>query len=514
MDMRLLKESVQLERLAAQGESQAVVEGEMTLPGGLREEARVLHAGGMAVAEAVEALQDKVSVSGKVAFHALYTQGDPGKVNALEATADFTHIMDMPGVAPRCRCRAEARVEHVEAGVSGGRLTMKAIVRLYGRAMTQQPVEALTGIAGVEGLEISTRQITVKRTVAEGAGETLLREEFALPEGLKIRDTLYGTATAQLTDVTGGLGRIGMTGQVNLEVVHASGMPGKPVVVTRHNMPFDCAVELTGEDGEQLEGRVTVRDVAVVSQDGEDGERTLRAEVLLGMEGRADRREELTVLDDAYTISGDALTLTAQTVSCRVDDGFCQAAESGKAMLMLPEGSPAVRGMLCGFASPVLTGRERIGGRLNVEGMLEVTLLYMTDDSPAPVTVRMEEPFRMTFAAQTGEEDFIALTMTDVDVNAVTSDRVEMKYIMHLQASGVRTREARLVTDAACTPAEEMPGGIILYFTQPGETLWDIARRYRVPVREVQNLNPSLKSEPKVGQGVVIWRREKEAAAT
>lgn len=514
MEMRLLKESVQMERLAAQGESQAVVEGEMTLPGGLREEARVLHAGGMAVAEAVEALQDKVSVSGKVAFHALYTQGDPGKVNALEATADFTHIMDMPGVQPRCRCRVEARVEHVEAGVSGGRLTMKAIVRLYGRAMTQQPVEALTGMAGVEGLEMSTRQITVKRTVAEGAGETLLREEFALPEGLKIRDTLYGTATAQLNDVTGGLGRMGMTGQVNLEVVHASGLPGKPVVVTRHTMPFDYAVELTGEDGEQLEGRVTVRDVAVVSQDGEDGERTLRAEVLLGMEGRADRREELTVLDDAYTTSGDALTLTAQTVSCRVDDGFCQAAESGKAMLMLPEGSPAVRGMLCGFALPVMTGRERIGGRLNVEGMLEVTLLYMTDDSPAPVAVRMEEPFRMTFAAQTGEEDFIALTMTDVDVNAVTSDRVEMKYIMHLQASGTRTREVRLVTDAACAPAEEIPGGIILYFTQPGETLWDIARRYRVPVREVQNLNPSLKSEPKVGQGVVIWRREQEAAAT
>ena len=514
MEMRLLKESVQMERLAAQGESQAVVEGEMTLPGGLREEARVLHAGGMAVAEAVEALQDKVSVSGKVAFHALYTQGDPGKVNALEATADFTHIMDMPGVQPRNRCRVEAQVEHVEASVSGGRLTMKAIVRLFGRAMTQQPVEALTGIAGVEGLEMSTRQITVKRMVAEGAGETLLREEFALPEGLKIRDTLYGTATAQLNDVTGGLGRIGMTGQVNLEVVHASSMPGKPVVVTRHTMPFDYAVELTGEDGEQLEGRVTVRDVAVVSQDGEDGGRTLRAEVLLGMEGWADRREELTVLDDAYTTSGDALTLTGQTVSCRVDDGFCQAAESGKAMLMLPEGSPAVRGLMCGFASPVLTGRERIGGRLNVEGMLEVTLLYMTDDSPAPVAVRMEEPFRMTFAAQTGEEDFIALSMTDVDVSAVTSDRVEMKYIMHLQASGTRTREARLVTDVACAPAEEMPGGIILYFTQPGETLWDIARRYRVPVRDVQNLNPSLKSEPKVGQGVVIWRREKEAAAT
>lgn len=239
-----------------------------------------------------------------------------------------------------------------------------------------------------------------------------------------------------------------------LEVYHASDTPGKPLCVTRHTLPFDQAVELTGEDGELLDGRAVVKDVAVVSQEGAEGERTLRVEVLLGITAWADRREDVTVLQDAYTTAGDDVRLTRTPVRCRVEDHEVQAAESGKLMLMLPEGSPAARTVLCGFAVPVLTGREQIGGRLTVEGMLEVTLLYMTDDSDAPVTVFQEEPFRLTFAAESAPEDFLTLTVGEVDVSAITSDRVEMKYILHLRGSGLETQEASLATEAERVEAE------------------------------------------------------------
>ena len=65
MEMRLVKEALALEQPMGAGSSQAVVEGEITLPGGLREEARVLHCGAMTVVDSVEALQDRASVTGK-----------------------------------------------------------------------------------------------------------------------------------------------------------------------------------------------------------------------------------------------------------------------------------------------------------------------------------------------------------------------------------------------------------------------------------------------------------------
>lgn len=511
MDMQLIRESIEMEQPVGTGRSQATVEGDVTLPGGLREETHVLSAHAMAVTEGAEALQDRANVSGRVIFHVLYTQGDPKKVNAIEAAADFTHLCEMPGAQPRAAVTAQAQVERVEARVTNGRMTMKATLGIAARAALNAPVEAIVGVNGSDDVELRTQEMTLRRTVAQGSGDVLLREEFDLPAGLQITETLYATACPTLTDVSGGLGRVGLSGQVALEAVHASSLSGRPVVVTRHSIPLTQSVEIAGEDGEHLDGRITVKDVAVASQDMGDGERTLRAEVLLGLEGWADREETISVMADAYTTQGDDLRLTSRSVSCRTGDERCQTAESAKTMLLLPESAPPVRSVLTAFVTPVATSREQTGGRMTVSGNLLTTLLYMTDDSDAPVSVHQEAPFRTTFAAQAGEDALVMLTAGEVDAAPITSDRVELRYILRLTADGVQAQPLRLVTDAQEVAAEKPTEDIVLYFTQPGETLWDIARRYRLPVQGVKALNPELNGDPRTGQGVVVWRRSAAA---
>ena len=507
MEMRCLKENVMMDWRVGSGQSQAVVEGEITLPGGLREEARVLYAGGMAVIASAEAMQDRILMSGKVVFHTLYTQGDPDRIQSIEATADFTHTMELSGVQQRMVCQTDCVVEHVEASTTGGRLMLRAIVRCYARALSQQPVEALTGITGAEGVEMRTRAHQYRRTVGSGNGETLLREEFELPTGLDIRETLFATAQVQSLEVTGGQGQAGLSGVVQLEVCHASNQEGKPLVITRHAVPFAHKVDLTGETGDLLSANASIQDVAVASQEGGDGERTLRAEIQLGLHAWADREESMTLLEDAYTTSGDNLTLTASPVRYRAGDNSLQTAESGKLMLMLPENSAPVRSVLCCYATPVLTGYEQTGGRLHAEGMLELTLLYMTDDAAAPVSVTIEEPFRTMFNASVGDDDLLMVHLSDVEASAVTSDRVEVRYIIHLTVNGMHSEEAQLITAAESTAAPVLPDGVLLSYVQPGDDLWSIARRYRIPASQLRELNPGLSDPPPEGQGMIVWRK-------
>jgi len=180
--------------------------------------------------------------------------------------------------------------------------------------------------------------------------------------------------------------------------------------------------------------------------------------------------------------------------------------------IMLPDGSPPARTMLAGFARPILTGWEQIGGRLNAEGLLEMTLLYMTDDSDIPVTVNQEEPFRVAFACEAEPNDWLTLESGNIDVTTITSDRVEMKYILHLTVDGCRREDAKIVSDVKNQEAAIPTGGISLYFAQPGDTLWDIAKRYRVPRQQLLGLNPTLADgEVQQGTGVVVWRRDAES---
>lgn len=507
MELQLQRESIQMEQPVGACRAQAVVEGDVTLPGGLREETHVLSADAMAVVESAEALQDRISIAGRVVFRVLYTQGDPEKINSIEAAADFRQLCDLPSVQPRAYVLAQAQAGRVEASVMSGRLMLRTTVQIQSSATLTSPVDVLTGVDCPQHTERRSRQVSLRRTVASGSSDVLLREEFALPPDADVRETLYATAVFQPGEVSGGLGRIGVSGQVLLEAVHALNAPGKPLMVTRHSIPVEQTVELTGESGDILDARVVVKDVAVASQDMGDGERMLRAEVLLGVQGWAERQESVAVLSDAYTLSGDDLHLRRTRLSCRTGSRRQQCIESGKAMLLLPENAAPVRTVLAAFVNPVLHGYEQLGGRLTAEGMLETTLLYMTDGSAAPVAVFRSEPFRMTFAAQAGEQDMLTLTASEADAVPITSDRVELRYIMRLGVEGSDSEEISFVTEAQPVAASTPEEGIVLYFTQPGESLWEIARRYRVPEQSIRSLNPDLTGEPQTGQGVVVWRR-------
>lgn len=500
---------METEQVLSAKPTQVTVEAEVALPGGLREEARVYYADAMAAVNGGELSGSRVSTDGKVTFHVLYAQGDLSKISALETTADFTQALPLReentnSAAVRLQPRAE--VQHVSAKAFNGRLLLRAIVYLTAEAALPRSVAFVKDISG--DVEKKTQVLSIQRAVGEGAAQTLLREEFELSDVLQVKGTLYATGSAQVEDIMGGAdGRATVTGTIQIEAYHTSDMPGRPLIYTRHSMPYEQQVNLSGALGDALAARSVVKDVAVLSQDNGEGGKIMRAEVQLYTEVTAVADEKMTVLQDVFTTGGDAIEVTSQHVIYRSGTVNEQAAESGKTVLQLPEGSPRVKTALLGFVRPVPVQCERQKDKLLVEGILETAVVYLTDDSAVPVAIEQEEPFRMAFATQAGPDDAVSLTATQVEPSAVTGDRVELKYILHLSAEGVRKSGADVIADAAAAPAPETEKGVALYFLQPGETTWDLAKRYRMAVHDIVEMNPKLQETCVPGTPVITYRR-------
>ena len=505
--LEVLREQLPLQRFVAENLTQAVVEGEVALPGGLREETAVLSAEAMAVLDRSVVDADRVTAEGKVVFHVLYTQGDPTHVSALEASAEFSHSMEAPGAQAGMTAPVSLMAEHVEASAQGGRLHLMAILRVHARVLSDEPIEVVAGVRGAEGLMLRTETLGGCQTAARGEQDVLVRDECDLGAVLQITDTLYATAIATVQDVMGGEERATLSGNILLEVTHRSAMPSRPLVVTRHTIPFEESVPLAGEEGDSLCAGAVVKDVAVLSQEGqEEGSRTLRAEVLLGLNAQSARQRDMCLLLDAYTTQGDSLALERQPVRRALAHRQVHTAESGKLTLML-DGQTPVRTPLRASLRPVVTDLSRAGGKLCVEGMMEVTLLYMTDDTEAPQTYQAEEPFRMSFACDLSLPESLVLTPSNIDVNGITSDRVEVKYILHLDCHDVQLAGESLVTKVEREPSGEAEPGILVCFSQPGESLWDIAKRYRVSCDSLKRMNPDLEEGGGQARQVILWRK-------
>ena len=109
------------------------------------------------------------------------------------------------------------------------------------------------------------------------------------------------------------------------------------------------------------------------------------------------------------------------------------------------------------------------------------------------------------FATQAEPGDALSLTATQMEASMVTGDRVELKYILRLNAEGVRTGEIEVVTEAVPVAAQEPERGLTLYFLQPGERAWDVAKRFRISPQTLAAYNPQLEQKPDAP--VMIYRR-------
>ena len=508
--MEWIRENMETEQVMAAKPTQTVVEAEVALPGGLREEARVYYADASALVNGGELAGNRVSTDGRVTFHVLYAQGDLSNVKALETSADFAQAMPLMedyGQQAAVRLKPRVQVQHVSAKAFNGRLLLQAVLNLTAEAALPRTVSFIRDASPDDTVQKTVQTISMQRTVGEGEAQNLLREEFELSDVLKIKDTLFATAQAQVEDILGGAdGRATVTGTVTIDAYHASDLPGRPLVYTRHTTPYEQQVTLSGALGSALTARTAVRDVAVLSQEAENG-RILRAEIQLETEMTAVEDAGMEALQDVFTTAGDALETHTQRVVFREGTVNETAAESVRTVMNLPEGSPRVKTALLGFVRPIMTDAQRQKEKLAVDGILDVTLIYQTDDSDVPVAVRQEEPFHAVFSTEALPQDHLTLTADQVEPSAVTGDRVELKYILRLNADGVRKREAQVLVDVSASQPPEIGEGIYLYYLQPGESVWDVAKRYRVTLSDISRLNPALPDHPPQGTPVLAYKR-------
>lgn len=479
MELQLTREAVRFERLVTSGEEQVAIEGEAALPGSMRDAVTVLGVQAQAHIQQAQAGSGEAAVRGRVCFQVLYTQGDLTRVRALETTCDFTHSLPMPGVTPGMRLCVQAGVQETEGTAGSGRMTLRALLGVTAEAFETVEKTLVTGAR--EDPELRTRMQTVTACASEelGADKTLVRDEFDLPAKLGVGDVLSATGVASVSDLTGGNGRVGVTGVIEVRVLHQPQEAGHPMVITAHELPFELSVPAQLAPDAQVRALAEVTDVMADSVVG-DKHRTLRVEAEVTVRLTQCRKREMTLLEDLYSLSGPVLEPVTEAFDVHADEEHIQARESTRIQVTMPKDAPPIDTVLAAFVQPVLSGVSPAGRRLDAEGVMGVTLIYLPVDSDIPVSVRVREPFAMTFPVETEAGVTAQLDAIECTAGPATSDRAEVRCVLGLTAVRHGVTRVTGVTDVTEGEEQKQEHGFVLVWPAAGETRWDTARRLRV----------------------------------
>ena len=479
MELEWTREALRFEALAASGEEQIIIEGEAALPGSMRDAVTVLSVQAQAHIREMQAGADEAAVRGKACFQVLYTQGDLTRLRALETTCDFERRFSMPGVSPGMRLEASVEVQETEGRAGSGRITLSALLDVEINAFEAAQRTLITGASASPQLRVKEQTVQLVTCENVGEGKTLVRDEFELAPKLGAGDVLSATGTVSGAEITGGNGRIGVSGVIEARVLHQSEEPGRPLVTTVHEIPYELVIPGQAAEGTNLRAIAEVTDVMADSVLS-DKRRVLRVEAEVFVRLVRTACEEKTLIEDLYTLSGPQLDPVTEGLEVHTQEAHANARESTRIQVSLPKDAPPMDTMLAAFAQPVIASVSPAGRRLDAEGLMGVTLIYLPVDSDIPVSVHVREPFAMTFPVEMDGDVTARAYPIECTASAVTSDRAEIRCVLGLSAKRHGTSRVRGVTDVKEGPQEPVEHGFVLVWPPEGESRWETARRLRV----------------------------------
>lgn len=512
--MELVKNNIHMNRQKGTAVSQITLDDDFIVSDTMDDVSSVLLGSGDIQIESSKIQGDKVLIRGKLMFCVLYRR-ESGGLQALKGEIPFEETVNVPDLEERDYTQVSWNLEDLSTGMINSRkLNIKAVVMLEVRVESLYDAEAAVDVQTDDGqVELCRRNIDVAAIAVRRKDTYRIREELSLSANKPNMETiLWREMKLRGTACRSGEGSMHLDGELMIFVIYGGEGENTPVQWVEESIPFSGEVELP-EASEQMIPFVSVRLLhqEIEMKPDRDGEmRELSVDAVLELDMKLYEEKNVELLSDMYSTgcelvldTGNACfdrLLTRNTCKCRVAE---------KISLNRPERILQI----CHSAGTVkLDAAEAKEDGLHMEGVLEVGLLYLTDDDGEPVGYTTElVPFHCVAEAKgMNEESVYQLNLGLEQLTAVMlgSESVEVKAVITADLLVLQPVCEQVITGVRVEPLDmkklqEMPG-IVGYIVQPGDTLWKIAKKFHTTVDHVAEANGLAQNDVKPGERLVL----------
>ena len=487
--MEIQKTMLSAETRIGGATAQAQLESAIPLPNGVRSEKVLSCEPDVRVHEAL-CTRDGVQVNGLLSLH-LVVETDAETPLSFDASATFSHALSLAGVTPEMTARAAAYAPACSCRMEDGGLRMQATLLLRAEVFASERQSCIAGVDDAKGLETQGETIRLTRRTLLGAHAIRLRETVDAPEDVSL---LKASGTAEVGRVANGPSGVLLEGTLFGAALYYDGEGG--AISRPFALPFSDTLD--AEPSTQLSATAEVTQLDV-SYDP-DGSLTVDAAISVAVYGVAE--ETACVISDAYDSTG-GFSCETKSVPCLNYVGEQFRTTTLREPIQLPDYLKDATRVLCAAAAPAITDTAVSEDAASIDGLLLLSIVYRADDGRL-YGFRTDLPFSLPL------DPMGTLLLPEVAVRTAEASgsgrtlscAVELRY----GGEWYRQQNVLLTTDLLPGAPRDPHEGILVYFPDPGETIFSIGKRFGVPTASIRAQNPSLSDPLPDGASVLLLR--------
>ena len=512
--MELIKKNIHMNRQKGSAVSQITLDDDFIVPDTMDDVSQVLLDNGDVQIEASKLQGEKLLVKGKLVFQVLYRKAEGG-LQALGGEVPFEEALNVTDPDERDYMQMTWNLEDLSTSMINSRkLSIKAVITLEARMESLYDSEAAVDIDTDD-----TQAEILKRSIDVAAIAVRRKDTYRIKEDLQIsgnkpniENVLWQEMKLRGVNCRPMDGKVHLDGDLMVFIIYAGEGEHTPIQWLEESIPFSGDVELS-ESEEDMIPAINVRLLhrGIEMKPDYDGEmRELEVDAVLELDMKLYEEQNVELLSDMYSTNKEMILDTGEACFDRLlTKNVCKCKISEQIKIQKPDRILQI----CHSGGMVkLDSAEVMDGGLHMEGVLEVTLLYLTDDDSEPIGSAVEMvPFRCTAEADgINDKSVYQMNLGLEQMTAVMlgGDSVEVKAVIAADILVLQPVCEPVITGVRVEPQDvkklqEMPG-IVGYIVQPGDSLWKIAKKFHTTVDNSMELKGLTEHEIRPGEKLII----------
>lgn len=517
MSINLQKEHIRLSEALCSHYCRTTAESDIIVPDVKPDIAKVLQLSGEVFINQKNVQTDRVFVQGTVRLNILYIpeDGESGPVKSIDAVQEFNHSIDIKGAKPGMTPVCDAECETPEFTLINSRkINVRSKIGISIKLNSVSEVDIATDTEGTEAVQLKGRSFKVQSAGGDAERDILLKEELELPQGkAHIGEILRLTAQPTVTDLKILDNRAIIKGEIKFCTIYCGEDPSPGIEATEHTVSFAETPEIDGfSEGMEGEVELCVKDIYSEIRRDSDGDKTLIGiELTLSAQLRAYETVEFSAIEDAYGLENEInIKSMPLCIEQLIDRQTTQTPL--KEPVCVPDYQPELHKVLSSAATVSIEGIEVSNGSITVNGLVCCTILYMPESSGGIISLSHTIPYSTTFNVPAASQDCVCDAKAEISHLGYTINgarEMELRVIVSVSLKAMQNETLNLISDMEYNENAETAAlpSMLIYFVSGDETLWDIAKRYKVTPDSIVSDNGAEKDILKPGNRIFIFRK-------
>lgn len=507
MEVDVNKQTLTINKLVSTKNKTVIIEGDMIVPDVKPDILNTIDSAGNVCIYKKEVLDGKVRFDGGVNVYVVYMADSEGdSTRGLNTTLDFTQIVDIEQCRENMDIVNNMRVNNIECKVLNGRkINIKVEVEMNIEIYSDEQVEVLKTINNISNIQTLNSKMSINTLIGKGNTKAYAKDTISYDGTDNLAEILKVEVNIINKEVKTSYNKVLVKADAATKIMYLT--EDGNIKMMNSNIPVMGFIDIADVSEENMiNTNYEIRNMLIKPNGNE--EHSIYIEIEVGISCMAYGTSNIELIQDMYSVSEENIEFTTKNIETQTNKRNKKDVCNVEEKISIPE--LANNQIYDVEIKPIINNMNVLNKRIVYEGELRLNFIFSSSTTVGIETKNYTLPFNFELRDDLIDSSKKIVTQTECigDNFVILSDgAIECKINLQFELDISDLVTINIIDKINMSEKrDDRNYSMIIYLVKTGDTLWNIAKKYKTTVESIMKINGLESDNINVGDKLYIQR--------